>query len=85
MAQAAYANAETMDKEEEEAMKENMANLQRKATERMKKKMEKPDETDPLSDKGLYEEVEAAFEKYDANKDGKLSLEECKEYLEGWL
>ena len=39
---------------------------------------------DPLSSEGLYAEVENAFQMYDKNGDGVLSLEECSEYLKGW-
>ena len=39
---------------------------------------------DPLSDKGLWLEVEEAFKKYDIDGDGTLSREESEEFIKTW-
>ena len=36
------------------------------------------------SNKALWAEVEKAFATFDVNKDGKLSEEECSEYIKNW-
>ena len=69
--------------EEEKAIAENKANIAKKKT-LSKQRLAEKDPNDPLSDKALNEEVEAAFKKYDLNEDGKLSREEAEEYIKAW-
>ena len=40
---------------------------------------------DPLSKQNLAKEVEDAFEKYDEDKDGQLSVAECEKFLKDWF
>ena len=40
---------------------------------------------DPMSKQNLAKEVEDAFEKFDEDKDGQLSVAECEKFLKDWF
>lgn len=55
-----------------------------KAKKESLKQLKPSGSAEELSNKALKDEVEKAFQQYDANKDGKLSIEECSEYIKAW-
>ena len=69
--------------EEQRILQENQTkNAMRKL--RSKKEVDPNAPVDPLSDKGLWLEVEEAFTKYDTDGNGSLSPEECEEFIKIW-
>ena len=59
--------------------KANRAEKQRKAQERAKN--QSPDKVEKINDSALRSYVDQAFEKYDADQNGKLDFDEIKEFL----
>ena len=68
--------------EEEKAIAEHQAAMKRKRAEKRAEKGEKASK--PLTNESIWVEVNATFDKYDADGNGQLDLEEATKYISDW-